>query len=333
MAEGADLPFGLASAVGPVPFASADDAVAFALRRPRYPTVPVTSDPSASLWAQAVSGLDDGIGPDAAGADLSGPAFAAAHAFVDALAHLDVASVPVAIRVPVLGPVTVASELRRLGRPAEDADRIAVEVVSARAVALLGLIRAAGAVSGSAAAPVVSVVLEEPGLVGSMHPTYPRRPAEIRSLLDPVIDALDRAAPSRSLLIGVHVAGPCDWPSVIGSGASLLCVPVDRTVSGWAPLFGDLLDRGGRICWGVVPVDRPLGRSTDRYWRRLVALWTAMVAEGVDPMALRLRSSFSPADGLDAFGPSQAELVMELTAEVAERVSHQAVAARLSLGA
>ena len=333
MAEGADLPFGLASAVGPVPFASADDAVAFALRRPRYPTVPVTSDPSASLWAQAVSGLDDGIGPDAAGADLSGPAFAAAHAFVDALAHLDVASVPVAIRVPVLGPVTVASELRRLGRPAEDADRIAVEVVSARAVALLGLIRAAGAVSGSAAAPVVSVVLEEPGLVGSMHPTYPRRPAEIRSLLDPVIDALDRAAPSRSLLIGVHVAGPCDWPSVIGSGASLLCVPVDRTISGWAPLFGDLLDRGGRICWGVVPVDRPLGRSTDRYWRRLVALWTALVAEGVDPMALRLRSSFSPADGLDAFGPSQAELVMELTAEVAERVSHQAVAARLSLGA
>jgi len=50
-------------------------------------------------------------------------------------------------------------------------------------------------------------------------------------------------------------------------------------------------------------------------------------------MALRLRSSFSPADGLDAFGSSQAELVMELTAEVAERVSHQAVAARLSLGA
>ena len=118
MAEGADLPFGLASAVGPVPFASADDAVAFALRRPRYPTVPVTSDPSASLWAQAVSGLDDGIGADAAGTDLSGPAFAAARAFVDALAHLDVASVPVAIRVPVLGPVTVASELRRLGRPA-----------------------------------------------------------------------------------------------------------------------------------------------------------------------------------------------------------------------
>ncbi|MCC6185083.1 MAG: hypothetical protein IT194_10530, partial [Microthrixaceae bacterium] len=209
MAEGADLPFGLASAVGPVPFASADDAVAFALRRPRYPTVPVTSDPSASLWAQAVSGLDDGVGADAAGADLSGPAFAAARAFVEALAHLDVASIPVAIRVPVLGPVTVASELRRLGRPAEDADRIAVEVVSARAVALLGLIRAAGAVPTSAAAPVVSVVLEEPALVGSMHPTFPRRPAEIRALLDPVIDALDRAAPPRSLLIGVHVAGPC----------------------------------------------------------------------------------------------------------------------------
>ncbi|UDY37130.1 hypothetical protein [Dermatobacter hominis] len=351
MAGGADLAFGLASSVGPVPFSSAADAVDFALRtNPRFPTVPVTSDPDASLLSQSVHGLagasvvDEALvatGPlgdvdaaTAAGRLLDDPAFEAVHATAVALADPDLAA-PSAVRVPVLGPVTLARALRSAGHPPASADRVAAAIVAERSVALLQAVRSAGGRrgAGDGGGPVVAVVLCEPGLVGSMHPTFPLLPVEIRDLLDPVVDALDGAAPADSLLIGVHVPGPCDWPTVIGSGASLLCVPVDRSLLGWSPLFGDLLERGGRLCWGAVPVDRPMGASTDPHWRRLVGLWTSMVADGVDPMLLRLRSSFSPADGLGHFGPSQAELVMELTVGVAERVGHQAVAARLSLGA
>ncbi len=358
--SGADLAFGLASSVGPVPFTSVDDAVSFALRtHTRFPTVPVVSSPEASLVAQAVSGLAgttlaqlvdpdsaplarslsdslvstgalaDADAASAAGSSLDGVAFDAVRAFCSAVAEPDVPT-PAAIRVPVLGPVTLSLALRAAGHPVADADRAASAVVASRAVALLRTVRRQ-VVSGSS--PVVAVVLCEPGLVGSMHPTFPLLPGEIRALLDPVVDALDRAAPSDSQLIGVHVPGPCDWPAVVGCGASLLCVPVDGSLLGWAPLFGDLLDRGGRLCWGAIPVDGPMGTSTDPHWRRLVSLWTSMVAEGVDPMALRLRSAFSPVDGLGHFGPSQAELVMDLTVGVAERVGHQAVAARLSLGA
>lgn len=361
--SGADLAFGLASSVGPVPFTSVDDAVSFALRtHTRFPTVPVLSTASASLIAQAVSGLGGAqpvalVDPDAtptarslsdslvssgplAGADaaaaagsvLDGAAFDAVHAFCSALADPDTPT-PDAVRVPVLGPVTMSLALRAAGHPGADADRAAAAAVASRAVALLRLVRRTVSRTGVGTTPVVAVVLCEPALVGSMHPTFPLLPSEIRSLLDPVVDALDRAAPSDSQLIGVHVPGPCDWPTVVGCGASLLCVPVDGSLLGWAPLFGDLLDRGGRLCWGAIPVDGPMGTSTDPHWRRLVSLWTSMVAEGVDPMALRLRSAFSPVDGLGHFGPSQAELVMDLTLGVAERVGHQAVAARLSLGA
>jgi hypothetical protein len=355
MAGGADLAFGLASSVGPVPFASATDAVAFALRtNPRFPTVPVTSEPGGSLLAQAVAGLDgvrvdaevDGLvatGPlsdvrsaAVAGRSIDHPAFGALGSTCIALAD-PATPLPGAVRVPVLGPVTLSRALRAAGQPAPTADTLAATVVAERAVALLGEVRLAlrrrRAQGDAGTRPVVVVVLSEPGLVGSMHPTFPLLPVEIRDLFDPVVDALDREASADPLLIGVHVPGPCDWPTVVGSGASLLCVPVDRSILGWSGLFGDLLERGGRLCWGAVPVDRPMGSSTDPHWRRLVGLWTSMVADGVDPMLLRLRSSFSPADGLGHFGPSQAELVMELTVGVAERVGHQAVAARLSLGA
>lgn len=347
----ADLAFGLASSVGPVPFGSSEDAVDFSLRlHGRFPTVPVTTSQDASLLAQAVAGLAnvtvgthgivlDGPHPDpadaaAAGGSLDGPAFSALHTMTDRLASGSHHPSLAAVRVPVLGPVTVAAALQAAGlRPARSME-LASALVAARAVTMLRSVgRAVRPSSTDGGAPVVAVVMCEPALVGSAHPTFPMVPSQIRSLLDPVVDALDRSAPKASLLIGVHVPGRCDWPSVIGSGVSLLCVPGDRSALGWAPQISDLLERGGRVCWGVVPVDRPIGTSADPHWRRLVSLWTSFVADGVDPMLLRLRSSFSPADGLGAFGPTQAERVMELTVAVAERVGHQAVAARLSLGA
>lgn len=386
MAHGADLPFGLASAVGPVPFADATDAARFVRRtQRRFPTVPVLLGPMSSLLAQAVDGVsgvavdpDDpgrliATGPLAAPGDaahgasaLEGAAFQAVRVFCSSYGESGSASEsesatmavpahdehlsgrraaalpsgtvapggatvhPVGVRIPVLGPVTLAFALRAAGHDAAEADLVASSVVAARSVALARFVRAQ---LGAAGDPVVAVVLSEPGLVGSMHPTFRLLPSAVRSLLDPVVDALDGAATPDSLLIGVEVPGSCDWPTVIGCGASLLCVPVDRSISGWAPQLGDLLDRGGRICWGAVRVDRPMGASSELHWRALVALWTSLVVEGVDPMALRLRSAFSPAGGLDAFDPMQAEVIMEITAGVAERVGRQALAARLSLGA
>ncbi len=342
-----DLPFGMATSVGPLPLDDVDDAVAFALAaHPRFPTVPVVSSVERSLLAQAVAGLPridvrvpgllevdvddlpDPVDAAAAGASVTGEPFAALHAMTGALAAVDDgAPHPGPVRVGLLGPVTVALALRAAGVAVDKAVALAGPVVEQRSLALLATVRAAVPVG-----PIV-VVLSEPGLIGAMHPTFPLTPWEIRALLDPVVDALDRSPAARELLIGVHVPGHTDWETVIASRVSLISAPADGGLVGWAPQLEDLLERGGWIAWGAVPVDQPLGTGEELLWRRLAAVWGDLGAAGVDPMRVRLRAMVSPADGLGHFGRSQAERVMDLVTSVSSRVRRQTVAARLSLGA
>jgi hypothetical protein len=348
MEGGVDLAFGLATSVGPVPLDSVEPAVRFALAaHPRFPTAPVLSGTASSLLAQAVHGLEgvallppgllrvdaDRLPSPAeaagAGASLDGPEFLALHAFCDAIATVDDGSPHGGpVRVGLLGPITVALALRAAGVPIDKASALAGGLVEQRAAAVLHAARRA------VPDAVVAVVLSEPGLVGAMHPTFPLSPWEIRALLDPVVDVLD-TSPSATggLVIGVHVPGRTDWETVIGSGGSMISAPADGGLVGWAPQLADLLEQGGWIAWGAVPVDQPLGTSEELLWRRLAAVWGDMGAVGVDPMLLRLRSMVSPADGLGHFGLSQAERVIDLVASVSSRVRRQTIAARLSLGA
>ena len=93
------------------------------------------------------------------------------------------------------------------------------------------------------------------------------------------------------------------------------------------------LDRGGWIAWGVVPTHEPLGNDPDRLWRRLSTVWCELVQAGCDPIQLRTQALVTPACGLAGHGVSQAAHALKLATRVAERVTDQAVAARLSAGA
>jgi len=341
-----ELPFGLATSVGPVPTDDVAQAVDVALAaHPGFPTVPVLRTPTRSLVAQAVSGIagisvappgllriddPDSVVPDdvdGAGTDLTGPEFEATHEF---LARLSTTAGPVdrPTRVGVLGPVTLTLSLVAAGLPIPMASKLAVALTTRRAVALLEAVRAA------TPRGVIVVVLSEPGLIGGMHPTFPLSPMETRALLDPVIDALD-LAPSAAggLLIGIHVPGRADWETIISSGVSMISAPADSGLVGWSELVGYLLDRGGWICWGAVPVDQPLGTSEEMLWRRLSGVWCDLAAAGVDPIQLRMQSMVSPADGLGHFGLSQAERVLGLVETLSTRVQRQTVGARLTVGA
>jgi hypothetical protein len=347
MEGGVGLAFGLATSVGPVPFDDVDRAVEFALAaHPRFPTAPVLAVTASSLLAQAVEGVADiellppgllRVDADrlpspqdaaATGSRLDGPAHRALRTFCEELSTVhDGSSHPGPVRVGVLGPVTVMLALRAAGVPVGQASAVAGALVERRAEAVLDLVRR------SVPTGVVAVVLSEPGLIGAMHPTFPLTPSEIRSLLDPVVDVLDRSPSAGELLIGVHVPGRTDWETVLRSGVSMISAPADAALVGWAPQLADMLDRGGWVAWGAVPVDQPLGTGEELLWRRLAAVWAEMVAVGVDPMQLRLRSMVSPADGLGHFGPTQAERVIDLVTSLSSRVRRQTIAARLSLGA
>jgi hypothetical protein len=334
------LPFALATAVGPVPASTPLAAAEFACSiQPLFPTVPTLPHHAASPLAQALEGVTglrlappglvelDGGALDAEAAfaaPLAGTAHEALHTTLGLVRGADDL---LGLRVPVLGPITVGLALRSAGVPTDCAVELSTQLVAARAAAALD------AALASVPEGVVMVMLNEPGLIGAMHPTFPLSPGEVRAVLDPVVDALDRSTERHRLLIGVHVPGRTDWATIIGSGVSVISTPADGGMLGWAELLADYLERGGRVAWGAVPVDQPLGTGEELLWRRLTATWCELVGEGVDPLLVRTRSFISPADGLAHFGLTQAERVLGLVDSLSTRSRRQAVGARLTLGA
>lgn len=331
------MPFGLATSVGPLPCRDPSEAARMAVRaQPEFPTVPVLSSVDSSLLAQAVTGLD-GIAVMPPGllsvseefdptvscdASVDGPAFAAFDEFLATAPHPEVG-----LRLSLLGPVTVALSLRAGGVPTDTAVDLAERLVPLRAANMLAAVRA------STDVPAVLVCASEPGLIGAVHPTFPLTPSRVLSLLSPFVDALDQHPDAGELMIGVHVPGRTDWQTIIASGASVISAPADILLVRWADVLGDYLDRGGRIIWGAVPVDQPLGTGQELLWKRLSGVWCELVGAGMDPLTLRSRSLIGPVDGLGHFGRSQAERVLDLVDELGLRVRRQAVGARLTLGA
>ena len=342
-----ELPFGLATSIGSVPCDTPQAAseVAFAANR-TFPTVPVLAAHSSSLLAQAVHGIpgvevqppgllrladpddtDVGAGVSLDAIAATGAPFAATTEFLSRCAAERDEPGRIGVRVGLLGPVTLALSLRAAGVPTAHAVDLARAVVARRAAALLAATRAASPDA------VVLVCASEPGLVGAMHPTFPLAPSEVAGALGDVVTALDAHPDAGDLLIGVHVPGRTNWEAILSTGVSVISAPADAGVVGWSSQLADFLDRGGRIAWGAVPVDQPLGTSEELLWRRLSALWCELVGAGMDPLLLRSRSLISPVDGLGHFGLTQAERLYELVDSISLRVRRQAIGARLSLGA
>ncbi len=339
----AELRVGLATSVGSLPTAELDPAIEMAIAtQPDFPTVPTLNSVGATLLAQAVDGLDGvtveppgllrltaGVEPSpSSGVDLDGPAFEILRRFVDRSSPVHSTTPPgIGVRVGVLGPVSLALALRAAGLPVDRAVELAGTIVARRAVELLAAVRPV------AADGVVLVCASEPGLVGAAHPTFPLSPAQVQGLLDPFVAQLDAAGLTEELLIGVHVPGRTDWSTIISSGVSVISAPAEPGLVGSAAAIATFLHDGGRVVWGAVPVDQPLGTGEELLWRRLSALWCDLVGEGLDPLLLRSSSLIGPVDGLGHFGVSQSERVLGLVDALSTRVRRQAIGARLSLGA
>jgi hypothetical protein len=134
-------------------------------------------------------------------------------------------------------------------------------------------------------------------------------------------------------MAGVHCCADADWATVLDTGPQLLSLPVRDDIVRVAGYLSHFLEQGGWVAWGVIPTDRPVGTSVDRYWRHLAALWCGLVEAGCDAALLRRQALLTPACGLGLHDVAAAERVAALLDEIAERVAGQAVATRLSLGA
>ncbi len=329
-----EIGVGLATAVGSLPHVDPVAAAELSLRRhPSLPAIP--SLPNRSPWesmlGQAVAGLEGatlvdrrialvGAGPHADAApdtDLAHDAFCSLRTFLEvARGRTD------PVKWQVTGPVTLGLGLLHAGLPVNQAFDQAQTAVTARIEALGAAISAAFPGAGQL------VMIDEPGLTGLAHPGFPIDPRRAIGLLSGALGAAASFATA-----GVHCCGTTDWAIVDEAGAAVLSMPADHGAVRSSAALADFLARGGRIAWGAIPTDGPRADSVDRYWRALAAVWCELVRAGCDPVRLRTQAIVTPECGLAPHTVEQADQVLGLTQDLADRVLDQAVATRFSLGA
>lgn len=342
-----NLRVGTATAIGSLPHRQVDAGVAVALAAcPELPAAPSLPrlDPREGMLAQGAWGLrgvdvapdgslvvtgeldpgdpfrDDAPpdGPDGADpAGIDGPGFAATRAFLDAVRHR---TAP--IKLQVTGPVTLGLGLVAAGVHPDRAFATASAAVRRRVAALLD--------AATRTAPLASkvVFVDEPGLVALSDPGFPM-PAD--AAVDLVSGAL--AAIEPFAVTGLHCCGDTDWRLALATGPQILSLPADSRVTDHAGAIGVHLDRGGWIAWGAVPTNRPVGTEPGRQWRTLSDTWCELVQRGCDGLRLRDQALVTPECGLAGHDPVQAELLLSLSVELAERVRRQSFGVRLAVGA
>lgn len=322
--------------MGSLPHRDADEAAAFVLDHhpglPAAPQLPHRS-PLEGMIAQSARGIEgvrvavDGtISVDAAGLDAGAPVRTA----IDGTSHGGLLAFLAAaagrtgpVKVQLTGPITLGLALVEAGADPAVAFEVAGAAVSAQARDLVALVA-----RRLPDAPILAM-LDEPGLVALSSDRVPLTADATIDLISGSLAALEGSGATT----GVHCCGATDWRLVSQAGPTVLALPAEPEVLDDAGALATHLERGGWVAWGAVPTDQPIGTDADRLWRHLAALWCELVRLGCDPALLRTQAMVTPACGLAGHGISQAARWLELAAEIAARVSDQAVAAKLSMGA
>ncbi len=221
-----------------------------------------------------------------------------------------------------VGPVTLGLTLARAGAPADVAFRVASNAVASH-IAALGAALAEALPDSSQL-----VVFDEPLMVDLMATDFPLPPDVAADMLSAAMVAGQRFG-----AVGLHCCFDADWPSLLEAGPQVLSLPATEAVVGVAGHLDRFMDAGGRIAWGAVSTEGPIGVTATRSWHALSSLWCDLVKRGCDPGQLRSQSLLSPHRGLASYSPSVAEDICLSLRDISRRVADQASAAKLVLGA
>lgn len=340
----ADLAVGLTTSIGTLPHNDPAAAVAFELRchpqLPANPQLPNRSPlerrlPQAAWGIDGVAVLPDGsLCIDHADVDIEAPysdptfagaPFASLRTFVDAIAPRRGPA-----KFQLTGPVTLGVALTSAGLRPDVAFALSGTVVRSRARDLLAML--------ATRAPGVSplVFVDEPSLLACLEPEFPIDAEDALDLVSTVLATLEpgaitglRCSPRGSM------ANTVDWPLVLQTGPAVLAVPIRTQASlvAAASSIAEFLEHGGRLAWGAVPTEGPVGSSAAPLWRQLSSVWCQLVQGGCEVTKLRLQALVTPASGLGLHSVEQVGAVFSLVDELAQRIYDQATGLRLSVGA
>jgi hypothetical protein len=124
-------------------------------------------------------------------------------------------------------------------------------------------------------------------------------------------------------LVGVHCCGNTDW-SVFMETEAVGIINFDAfDYADRLALYPDelrgFLERGGLLCWGIVPTQLFSGKETpDLLIRRIKETVAKLSAKGVEEDLLWQAMLISPACGTGTFTPERAEKIFSLLAETSQ---------------
>ncbi len=331
-----NLRVGTASAIGSLPHRQVDAAVSVAMAAcpdlPAAPSLPALDarENMVSQGAWGLRGIEIGVDgglhvvgeldpgdPFAGEPTIDGPAFGGLRAFLHANRHR---TLPV--KLQLTGPVTLGLALVEAGVHADRAFATAGAAVRIRARAMLE-----EALRIAPMAPQV-VFVDEPGLVALSRSDFPIATDDAIDLVSGALAAVEPFA-----VTGLHCCGDTDWRLAMAAGPQIISLPIAPSIADHAGALGVHIDRGGWVAWGAVPTNRPVGDSSDRLWRALSDTWCELVQRGCDALRLREQALVTPECGLVGHDPVQAEHILALSVDLAERVRRQSFGVRLSVGA
>jgi methionine synthase II (cobalamin-independent) len=128
---------------------------------------------------------------------------------------------------------------------------------------------------------------------------------------------------SKGVLLGLHCCGNTDW-SIFTESKDIDIISFDAfdyqdKFVLYADGIKDFLNRGGIICWGVVPTQAFTGEETVEILIRKIRQGIESLAKkGIDEQLLKERLLISPACGLGTFAPQKAEKVFQLLSDTSD---------------
>jgi hypothetical protein len=332
---GTGLGAGMATAIGSLPHRDAHAAAALVLRCipdvPAAPQLPLRTplEGVVAQWAGAVPGVTvhaDGTIELVAALDASAPVepHLSTESHAGLLTFLDIAArqarVPRAVKVQLIGPLTLGVALARAGAAPDVAFPVAARTTRAWAATIEELV--------TNTLPDSTLVLgfDEPALVCWRNAEGPVE-REI------AIDLLSTALASTRAVSCVHVCGNGDVRLALDAGPEIVHFDVAAFDLDDGVALSRFLDGDGWVAWGAIPTHRPVGEQAQPLWSDLLDTWCELTRRGCDPVRLRTQALVAPACGLAGHGASQAERVLLLAREIGNRVHDHAAATKLSIGA
>ena len=229
--------------------------------------------------------------------------------------HIDVGK-PLAIKSQITGPVSFGlSVVDRYQRP------ILYDKVMADAIAKHLRLKAAYLEQQlDRFASTIITIIEEPYMAsfGSQYVSLTR--AQVTTMISEVMDGIQGVR-------GIHCCGNTDWSLILKTPVELLSMDAydyGRTLTDHAQGLQAFLERGGILCWGIVPAGMAAQNETVPHLVTLLEQHIErLVEQGVNRDLLLTQGMVSPSCGLGSVDIPLAEHILSLTRQVSEEMRHR----------